>query len=246
VGRPDDESGIVPQAAIRSHSPVRGWTSGSGRRINSAVALAEVRDQRLHLQEGDMNHRRLISLSAGALLAVTTAIAAFSGSALAAAPNGQVGIACDNIGCCEPDVVGNVPAPPTCWSPSPSAVPTATALPSCGVQYTVVVNSDEKTAEPCATAIPLPSCLQVSVVATEGSSEPPLQLLCPTAPPVGTATPFESIQGETATPVITTPPTNTGNDPSNPSTPFMALLICLAFGAIGLATVEVQRRSANR
>jgi hypothetical protein len=208
-----------------------------------------------------MNNRRLISLTAGALLAVTTAIAAVSGSALAASPNNPVNISCDTVGCCEPDVLGNGLAAPAdfaiCGSPSPSAAQTSTPLPSCGVQDNVVVNGGEKTSEPCPTAIPLPSCLQVSVVANEGASEPPLQLLCTTASPVitatpfesiqgETATPFESIQGETATPAITTPPTSTGNDQGSTSTPLMALLICLAFGAIGLGAVEMQRRSANR
>jgi hypothetical protein len=73
----------------------------------------------------------------------------------------------------------------------------------------------------------------------------------PTTTPVPTATPipFESFQGETATPGRTTtpPPTSTaGSSPDGSSTPPFALLICLAFGGLGLAAVEQQRRSIRR
>jgi hypothetical protein len=62
-------------------------------------------------------------------------------------------------------------------------------------------------------------------------------------------TPFQSFQGETATPGQTTtpPPTTTGGGSSgNSSTPLFALLIALAFGGLGLAAVEAQRRSIRR
>jgi uncharacterized protein HemX len=59
------------------------------------------------------------------------------------------------------------------------------------------------------------------------------------------ATPFQSFQGETAFP--TPPPTATSSDSSGGnSTPLFALLISLAFGAMGLAAVEAQRRTIRR
>ena len=65
--------------------------------------------------------------------------------------------------------------------------------------------------------------------------------VCPTASPTQTA--VESFQGETASP----PPTGTiGDAPSSNQTPLFALLICLAFGALGLAAVVTQRRSFRR
>jgi hypothetical protein len=70
----------------------------------------------------------------------------------------------------------------------------------------------------------------------------------PTATPTPTETPFESFQGETGTPVesLTPPPTSTGgNGSSNSSIPLLALLICLAFGGLGIAAVETQRRSTK-
>ena len=73
----------------------------------------------------------------------------------------------------------------------------------------------------------------------------------PTTPPTvaPTETPFESFLGETATPrgVVTPPPTSTGSDGSSSnSTPLFALLISLAFGGLGLAAVQAQRRSIHR
>jgi hypothetical protein len=45
----------------------------------------------------------------------------------------------------------------------------------------------------------------------------------------------------------TPPPTSTGsNGSSNGSTPLFALLICFAFGALGLTAVEAQRRTVRR
>jgi uncharacterized protein HemX len=67
--------------------------------------------------------------------------------------------------------------------------------------------------------------------------------------PVATQTPFESFQGETAvtSQTLTPPPTNAGsNGSSNGSTPLFALLICLAFGGLGIGTVQMQRRSVRR
>lgn len=68
-----------------------------------------------------------------------------------------------------------------------------------------------------------------------------------TAPVDPTETPFESFQGETATaPTTTPPPTSTGDGSSDSSTPLFALLISLAFGLLGLAAVQTQRRSVRR
>jgi hypothetical protein len=62
-----------------------------------------------------------------------------------------------------------------------------------------------------------------------------------------TNTPFESIQGETATPVSTTPPTSTTGDNRNDGpSPTGALLIALGFGGIGLFAVGAQRRKVRR
>jgi hypothetical protein len=48
--------------------------------------------------------------------------------------------------------------------------------------------------------------------------------------------------GQTATP----PPTSMASAPSsNNSTPLFALLICLAFGALGVVAVETQRRRSR-
>ena len=69
----------------------------------------------------------------------------------------------------------------------------------------------------------------------------------PTVEPTGT--PFQSIQGETGTPgqTATPPSTSTSGDGSgNSSTPLGALLISLALGGLGLAAVELQRRSVRR
>ena len=67
----------------------------------------------------------------------------------------------------------------------------------------------------------------------------------PTATP--TATAFESFQGETGTPIITAPPTNTGGSGSSDSSlPLFALLISFAFGGLGITAVEAQRRGIRR
>jgi hypothetical protein len=108
------------------------------------------------------------------------------------------------------------------------------------IAYNVVVSqaTPPPTEAPTSTPVATPTECVVGVadaaaVATDTS--------CPT--------PFESFQGETATPGQTTtpPPTSTdGNDPGNNSTPLFALLIWLAFGGLGFAAVEMQRRSIRR
>ena len=70
-----------------------------------------------------------------------------------------------------------------------------------------------------------------------------------TATPVVTQTPFQSLQGATATArrTSTAPPTSTGGSgSSSDSTPLFPLLICLASGGLGLAAVEAQRRTIRR
>ena len=64
-----------------------------------------------------------------------------------------------------------------------------------------------------------------------------------------TPTPFESFQGETATPQssFTPPPTSTGGNGTGGNTaPLLALLISVAFGALGLLAVGGQRRTSRR
>jgi hypothetical protein len=72
---------------------------------------------------------------------------------------------------------------------------------------------------------------------------------CASSEPTVSATAFQSLQGETATAgrTSTLPPTSTGSGPSDgSSTPLYALLICVAFGGLGLAAVEAQRRTIRR
>jgi hypothetical protein len=88
--------------------------------------------------------------------------------------------------------------------------------------------------------------------ATPTPTATPTETATPTATPTETPTatptetPFESFQGETGTPVLTPPPTSTGNGSSNSSMPLFALLISFAFGGLGLAAVEAQRRGIRR
>jgi hypothetical protein len=67
--------------------------------------------------------------------------------------------------------------------------------------------------------------------------------------PAASQTPFESFQGETATVgnSVTPAPTSTGRSgSSNGSTPLFALLICFAFGGLGVGTARMQRRTIRR
>jgi uncharacterized repeat protein (TIGR01451 family) len=60
---------------------------------------------------------------------------------------------------------------------------------------------------------------------------------------------LESVRAETATPThaVTPPPTTTGGGPSGDGTaPFFALMICFAFGGLGLLAVQRQRRTLRR
>jgi hypothetical protein len=92
---------------------------------------------------------------------------------------------------------------------------------------------------PCPTATPVP---------TDAPTATPVPTDPPTETPVPTDTPFQGEQGETATPVAsnTPPPTSTDGNSGSSTTPLLALLICVAFGALGLTAVEAQRRSIRR
>ena len=96
----------------------------------------------------------------------------------------------------------------------------------------------------CPTPTPAPTATP-----TEAPTATPTE--APTATPTEapTATPSSVVGGETATPVasVTAPPTSTtGGGSGNNSMPIFALLICVAFGALGLTAVEAQRRSIRR
>jgi hypothetical protein len=55
------------------------------------------------------------------------------------------------------------------------------------------------------------------------------------------------VGGATATPrSVTPPPTNTNGGPAGDAIPLFALLICLAFGGLGLLAVQAQRKSIRR
>ena len=165
-----------------------------------------------------MASKRLRMLLASGLLAVAAAFAGTSGAAFAGAPGGTPG----PLTVCE-DVSPNFDS--CCLTAFPNGVAPA-ELSICCIQlvsYSVV---------PAGAICPTPS---PTATATE----------TPTATPTSTA--FESFQGETATPAQNTPPpTTTGSGSSNGSLPLFALLICLAFGAIGLAAVADQRRRVRR
>lgn len=183
-----------------------------------------------------MASKKLRLLMASGLLAVAAAFAGTSGAAMANPP------VCDNVGpnvdsCCPPSITFTVvPAEPIlCPSASPSetATPTETAT-------ATPTETATATETPTETPTPTPTPTGCAVIgAGPGAVVTPTPTVCPTA--------FESFQGETATAVNTPPPTTTGgNGSGNNSLPLFALLICLAFGAIGLAAVTDQRRSIRR
>ena len=113
--------------------------------------------------------------------------------------------------------------------------------------YTDILNGDNvENIRQIGTADAHIYCIAYNVVVTQASA--PASASASTDPSSG-ETPFQSIQGETATPGGTTtpPPTNTtDNGSGSSSTPLLALLICFAFGGVGLAAVEAQRRSIHR
>jgi hypothetical protein len=96
---------------------------------------------------------------------------------------------------------------------------------------------------------PTPTATEVPTeVPTEAPTATATVVPTATATVVPTATPFETQLGETATPAasLTPPPTSSSGGSGSGSTPLFALLICLAFGALGLTAVEAQRRTFRR
>jgi hypothetical protein len=118
--------------------------------------------------------------------------------------------------------------PPT---EAPTDTPIVTAPPTAAPTATLIVTdppTEEPTSSPTAT-----NCIGIiGAQAAAFVSEPPCQ------------TPFESFQGETATP----PPTGTAasDSQSSNSTPLIALLICFIIGGAGLAAAQLQRRTIRR
>jgi uncharacterized membrane protein len=113
-------------------------------------------------------------------------------------------------------------------TPTPTDVPTATP-----------------TDVPTATPTDVPTATPTDVP----TATPTESLQGETSTPAPTATPYEAFEGATGTPggSTTPPPTSTGsNGSSSSSTSLFALLICFAFGGLGLAAVEAQRRAVRR
>ena len=141
-----------------------------------------------------------------------------------------------------PVVTAPPTAPPT---ETPTATPTTepTAPPT---ETPTATPTTEPTAPPTETPTATPTTEPTAPPTETPTATPTTE---PTAPPTETPTPFESFQGETATPAQTgtPPPTSSGSDGSNNnSTPLFALLICLAFGGLGLLAVQAQRQSIRR
>ncbi len=127
-----------------------------------------------------------------------------------------------------------ITAPPTA-TPVVTAPPTATPF----VTATPVI-----TPTPAVTDTPIPT--ETPFESFQGETATPAATATPD--PSATDTPFETFQGETATPAAsaTPPPTSTdGGSSGSSGTPFIALLVCLAFGGLGLLAIEGQRRSVK-
>ena len=138
---------------------------------------------------------------------------------------------------------------------TPTVAPTATPTPFESFEgqtaTPTVAPTATPTEAPTATPTEAPTATPTPFESFEGQTATPTVAPTPgeTATPVVTSTPFESIGGETATPAksATPPPTSTGSGSSgNSSTPLMVMLICLAFGGLGLVAVEAQRRTIRR
>jgi hypothetical protein len=91
-------------------------------------------------------------------------------------------------------------------------------------------------------------CISYNVAVAQATPTPTaVSSATPTAVSSATPTPFQSIEGATSLPSASTtpPPTSTGSTDGSGSstTPMLALLISLAFGAMGLVAVESQRRT---
>jgi hypothetical protein len=89
-------------------------------------------------------------------------------------------------------------------------------------------------------------CISYNVAVVQATPTPTVAAT-PTPTVAATPTPFQSIEGATSLPSASTtpPPTSTGGTDGSGSntTPMLALLISLAFGAMGLVAVESQRRT---
>ena len=107
------------------------------------------------------------------------------------------------------------------------------------IAYNVVVAA-QSTPTPTATPTATATATGCGIVGVANPAAVQTATPCPTA--------FQSLLGETATPAANTPPpTSTdGSGTSGNSMPLFALLISLAFGGLGLAAVEAQRRSVRR
>ena len=135
------------------------------------------------------------------------------------------------------------PTPSPTPTPTPSPTPTPTEPPTPTPTETPTATPTETpTATPYETFQGETATPTITIDPCATGAAPDL-LTAPTTDPC--ATPFESFQGETSVP--TPPPTSTdGGTSSQSSTPLFALLICLAFGGLGLAAVQAQRRSIRR
>jgi hypothetical protein len=107
------------------------------------------------------------------------------------------------------------------------------------------------TATPTPTDVPTatPTDVPTATPTDVPTATPTESLQGETSTPAPTATPYEAFEGATGTPggSTTPPPTSTGsNGSSSSSTSLFALLICFAFGGLGLAAVEAQRRAVRR
>jgi hypothetical protein len=79
------------------------------------------------------------------------------------------------------------------------------------------------------------------------SCQPDAPVATPSPSPSSTPTPFQSIEGVTATGRQATPPPTSTDGPSNgDSGPTTALLLCSAFAAVALVLAQAQRRTARR
>ncbi|MGD0018258.1 MAG: hypothetical protein ABSD62_03310 [Candidatus Limnocylindrales bacterium] len=171
-----------------------------------------------------MVRRRATTLALSGLLALAAVLTAFAGSALATSPNTPVLVT-------DPPIV-ELTDPPT-------ASPTATVDPSATPCIVLVEDVAKPAIEFCATPSPVITPDPCATLSVTGAPNAPAQSVCPS--------PFESFQGETATPVrVTPPPTSTAGSSSGNSTPLVPLLICLVMGALGLTAVTAQRRTMRR
>jgi hypothetical protein len=200
-----------------------------------------------------MKRRRVISLVAGGLLALSAALVATSGAAMATAPdtvkichatNSNSNPYVVNNPAKDGDVSGHADHTGPIWYDGidvawgdiiPPFEYDGGSYPGMNWDATgqAIWNNDCEIPDASASPSESPSATE----STQGE----------TATPEQTQTPFESFEGETGTPAATPPPTSTGGSgPLGGSTPLFALLISFAFGGLGLTAVEAQRRAIRR